>query len=408
MKITAIITSGIYPVPPTQGGAVENLVWNLICSNEIYNKSQFEVISIQTAESILLSKNILKSSFKFILIPKIIYYIDKLIIFLVRMIYKKDLTRYEHVFQRLWFIFNVAKILRYEDYDKLVLENKSELFYSLSLFGNSKRYKGSVFYHAHNEIKLYPGIKKHIKQCNRFLCVSDYIGSTIISTANYVCNIYTLRNGIDISRFSDLSNEENLLDIKTKYHLADKEIIILYFGRITPEKGIHELIMSLKYLKHQNFSLLIIGGEDNSSHRASFYENQLYKLVEQLELEDKVVFYGYCAYEEIPKTIAIADIIVLPSLWNEPAMLTAVEGMAAGKPIISTNVGGTPEMITGDCGMLLNADNLLAENIATAIDNLCYRQDIRIAMGDNGKARAKDNFSIEKYYFDFINSISNY
>ena len=82
-----------------------------------------------------------------------------------------------------------------------------------------------------------------------------------------------------------------------------------------------------------------------------------------------MVFTGYISYKDMPAIYNLADIAILPSMWEEPAGLTPIEAMACGTPVITTNSGGIPEYVS-DSAIVLNRDNELIENIATEIEKL--------------------------------------
>jgi glycosyltransferase involved in cell wall biosynthesis len=88
------------------------------------------------------------------------------------------------------------------------------------------------------------------------------------------------------------------------------------------------------------------------------------QLVEDLELADKVTFHGLKSKGEVAELMRQADLFVLPSLWeNLPCVL--IEAIATGLPIVSTLVGGIPEMVDEETGRLVPAGEVL--KLSTAI-----------------------------------------
>jgi len=89
------------------------------------------------------------------------------------------------------------------------------------------------------------------------------------------------------------------------------------------------------------------------------------------------------------------DILVLASIWEEPCAAVVQQAMALGKPVIGTNLGGTPEMIDdGKTGLLVPPRNPLA--LADAVRKLYDDANLRDAMGKSGWERADTCFTLEE------------
>lgn len=103
----------------------------------------------------------------------------------------------------------------------------------------------------------------------------------------------------------------------------------------------------------------------------------------------------------INELLSLTDLCVIPSR-SESFSLFALESMRAGKPVVATNVGGIPEVITdGKTGLLSEPDNpgLLAENIL----KLYHETELRKRFGQNGRQEFERKFSIDKFYDAYIN-----
>ena len=72
----------------------------------------------------------------------------------------------------------------------------------------------------------------------------------------------------------------------------------------------------------------------------------------------------------------------MPSIWDDPAPLAIIESLAAGKPIITTNSGGIPEYVNGDCAIILNRNSNLIQSLTDAMLKLAESQDLREKMGN--------------------------
>ena len=159
---------------------------------------------------------------------------------------------------------------------------------------------------------------------------------------------------------------------------------LLTVALLTPIKGIPYLLKALALLrrKRDDFILDIVGDGPN---RAEYEE-----LTHKLGLQDIVHFHGLKTKQEVAEFMRKANIFVLPSEWeNLPCVI--IEAMASGLPIVATNVGGIPEIVNNEVGILVPPKNVLAlvEALNKMLDNLAYYQCEKIAQ------QAKQRFSYE-------------
>ena len=157
--------------------------------------------------------------------------------------------------------------------------------------------------------------------------------------------------------------------------------IVLCVARLDKQKGQRYLLEAAVGVPDATF-IFVGDGPDRSMLEAR---------VRELHLSARVVFLGQ--RRDIPAWLAACDVFVLPSLW-EGLPLSILEAMAARKPVIATQVGGTPEAIThGETGLLVPpADPVaLAAALRTLLDNAALAAQYAAA----GRARVQQEFSIE-------------
>lgn len=208
-----------------------------------------------------------------------------------------------------------------------------------------------------------------------------------------------LRNCIDVKRFSNELNFDEKRKLKEKYGIKDNEKILLFTGRITPEKGVKELVESLKNISNQNYKLLILGSALNELKTKTKYQEEIENIVQTIS--SKVIFTGFIKYEEINKFYSIADIAVLPSIWDDPAPLTVIESLVSGLPIITTNSGGIPEYATNGSAIIIERNKDLVENLSKSI-NLLLNDEAKLKeMSISAKKVSKD-LTLNNYYNNFI------
>jgi spore coat protein SA len=409
MKL-AIITSGYLPVPATRGGAVENLVENFIKENEEENEIDITIFSIYEKSACEKAKLYNNAKVKFIKPSKFVEILDKLIYSFAKNVLKKEKTMsYRYICQRIYFLNKVSKALKNDSYDKVLLENHATLFLSLKWRKNYKKYKDRYYYHLHNEITNDYGCKEIIKNCKKIICVSNYI---VKQTREYLGkikqendNFTVLKNCIDENEFINNITQKKINEIKNKYKIEENEKVLLFTGRLTKEKGIKELLLSIKNVKNNNFKLLIVGSFFFDTNIKNNFENELKAIIE--EIKDKVVFTGYIQYNDIPNIYKLADIAVLPSIWEDPAPLTIIEALKAGLPIITTRSGGIPEYVNNECAIILEKDNKeqLIKQLSLNINELLSK-DEKVNIMSKKCIEVSKELTLNNYYNNFLKELS--
>lgn len=185
-------------------------------------------------------------------------------------------------------------------------------------------------------------------------------------------DINILPNGIELEKFKFVcSKKQNNTTKKT----------ILFVGSLLPIKGVGYLINAMNIVQRSlpNANLLIVGsGSDR---------DKLKILVQKLNLQECIHFTGKVSNEKIPGYMAKADLFVLPSL-SEGFPLVIAEAMASGLPIVTTNVGGLPEIVKdGENGFIVEPKNpeALAEKIILLLNNRDLCENISNINKENAK-----------------------
>ncbi|MDU4912095.1 glycosyltransferase family 4 protein [Clostridium baratii] len=405
MKV-AILTSGVAPVPPTKGGAVECLVEHILNENEINKEIDIDLYSIYEKDAEIISQKYKKTNFKYIKSSRIASFIDNSVYFIINNILgKKDNMKFRNIFKRFEYIHKLKKYIFLNDYDKVILQNHPTLF--LSLKGkNEEKYINKYYIHLHNEVKSLYGCDEVALNCKKIIGISDFIcKSTSEFMKDYPKDKFSiLYNCIDTDRFNKDLWLNDKANIRKKYEIKENEIVMIFSGRLTAEKGIKELIKAFKLIKSKNIKLLVVGSYFYNSDMSSSQSDEIDNLIK--DIKDKIIFTGYIQYDEIPKVYAIADFAVLPSMWEEPAGLTIIESMSTGLPIITTESGGIPEYVTNECAFIIKRDKDIIKNLAEKIEILSSDKELREAMGKASRERAL-KFNIKDYYKNFINIIKD-
>jgi glycosyltransferase involved in cell wall biosynthesis len=165
-----------------------------------------------------------------------------------------------------------------------------------------------------------------------------------------------------------------------------RHIDVLFLGVINQAKGVFDLLPAFKdALSLQPTLRLVIGGKGEIERAQA--------IAKELKIESNVIFTGWVSGEEKLKLLRQAQLYVLPS-YNEGLPVSVLEAMSWQIPIISTRVGGIPELVRdGIDGLLITAGDQSA--LAKAISRIGQDAELRRQMGANARQHVECNFSRE-------------
>jgi glycosyltransferase involved in cell wall biosynthesis len=390
MKI-AILTSGILPIPAVQGGAVENLTDFYLEYNNQHRLHDITIYSVWHPD--VERHPALQSTVN--------HYVYIKVTGLWAKLKKKwyQLTRHEEYYHYTieFYLQEAIKDISRRSYDIILIENRPAYALKLKEVSNAK-----LVYHLHNE-KLDSKSEKALDIYNAATCiitVSDYIKSRVLTINHDDKKTTTVYNGIDLHAFSSCNHSIN----RNSIGLQEDDFVMVFSGRVTAEKGIMQLIEAMTLLQDlPRIKLLVIG--------SSFYgnddnENSFAKALREkaAHLSDRIIFTGFIPYAQMPNYLQIADIAVIPSVWDDPFPTTVLEAQATGLPIISTRRGGIPEEVTEESAILLDTDECFVDNMATAIRDLYQHPEKRKALGQAGLLHSQ-YFNKERFAKDFFKAI---
>lgn len=227
---------------------------------------------------------------------------------------------------------------------------------------------------------------------DQVICVSKAVQDQFLLPTN-LQKTTVIHNGFPDEEFQVVS-EERIIRFKEAHDLTGFILVGLVGRIILQRKGQDVFAHTAALLKDQfqNVKYVLIGDcfPGNEHHLTNLKE-----LIKNLNVSDSVVLTGKAV--DIQACYASLDISVLASAKPEPFGGVTIESMAFGKPVIGTNIGGTPEQIKdGQTGILIPPDDphAMAEAIARLIDD----QALRLRMGKAGRKRFEQEFGFEPYY----------
>lgn len=184
--------------------------------------------------------------------------------------------------------------------------------------------------------------------------------------------IRIIPNGVDFLKFK---RDENFKrdEFRKQLGFGENDKLIITTSRLVKKNGVKDLLKSLSYLENE-FKFLILGeGEE---------KDDLLKLTEELNLKNRVYFLGTISHQELPKYLWVSDVFCRPSL-SEGLGNSFLEAMAAGIPVVATEVGGIPDFLRhGENGLFCETEN--PKSIADQIKQIFKDEDLRVKIIKNG------------------------
>lgn len=225
-------------------------------------------------------------------------------------------------------------------------------------------------------------LAKLIGAASAVVTVSDYAANLLRERFGQdAAKIRRVYNGVDVSKFSGAI-------------FSSPVPTIVGIGRLIEKKGFADLIRACNLLKKRgrNFRCDIIGEGP--------LEEKLRAQIAKLDLESHVALIGPKTQKEIGEMLGAATVLVLPSVVdpdgardNLPTVI--MEAMAAGLPVVSTSIGGIPEMVVhGETGVLVQSGDVTA--LTDAIERSIIDLALARKLGQAGHERAARLFSIER------------
>lgn len=218
---------------------------------------------------------------------------------------------------------------------------------------------------------------------NVFISPSQFLRNKLLEMGFEKETIY-LPNYIDIEKFRGFDGDVKEGKIENKNS-------IVYFGRLSPEKGLLTLLEAVKILRAKgkdSIEVKIIGDGP--------IKNSLESMVRREGLNN-IHFLGYKIGEELISEIKKSLFAILPSTCCENNPLSVIEAFVLGKPVIGSRIGGIPELVRNDVtGLTFEVGN--AEDLCLKIEYLISHPDEIIAMGNNAKMFVEQELNANRYY----------
>jgi glycosyltransferase involved in cell wall biosynthesis len=252
-----------------------------------------------------------------------------------------------------------------------------------------------LVYHAHD-----PHVPDRVRKVfaslrpAAWVFVSNALRERFCALFPHIRDTYVVHNGADDKIFYPLAGGASR---------SNAVPVILYVGRLHPEKGVQVLVEAMRLLHESGISALckIIGSAYSGGSKPTRYVKSLYS-----SSPPNVTLLGYRAPHEIAQEMRAADLLCCPSIWLEAFGSVNIEAMASGIPVVASRVGGIPE-IGAEGGVLLVEPGSVVD-LADALQKLILDEGLRQKMGAEGLTSFRRRFtwpSILKRHHEIIEQL---
>ena len=209
------------------------------------------------------------------------------------------------------------------------------------------------------------------------------------STISFVLSEYMasnlVMNGWDYSTVRILVPWQNTLQIPVARRSCEKSINILYVGQLIRGKGVDILLKALSMLDFSWNAEIVGRGND---------EEYLRNLSKKLGICDSVNFIGWSS--DLDKHYGNADIVVVPSRWQEPFGLVGIEAFAHSKAVVAFDIGGISQwMRNGDNGLIAKAGDF--RDLAKKITSLALNEDLRSKVSERAYQDIETKYNKDRH-----------
>ena len=196
-------------------------------------------------------------------------------------------------------------------------------------------------------------------------------------------HIEVIPNGVDLQKFRDARPFP-----RTQFGFTDQDILLVYAGRIAPEKNLSFLLQAFAGIAQMlpNVYLLIVGGGKKQ------FEEEVQYLIGQLGIGNRVHSTGMISYDDIPSYLAMCDVFVTTSV-SETFGMSTVEAMSVGLPIMAIDAAGTSDLVESGKTGFLSTEDLAA--FTAKLTYLCLHPGLRKEMG-LAACKASEHYDIER------------
>jgi len=228
--------------------------------------------------------------------------------------------------------------------------------------------------------------QRAIRRATALSSCSQFLAEEVRSKMGINTAISVIPNGIDL----DLFDQQERLNVASKYGLPVDKPIIFFAGRMERRKGIHLCGQVVSQVLRDHDVAFVFAGQD----LFGYMENTLLPSLKSQNLKGSVHYLGKLGLDEVRSCVNSSDIFLLPSLW-ENLPYSCLEAMAAGRAIVASDQGGVPELIQhGQNGLLAASGD--PDSFVQAIVSLLHDPSLRCRLGQAARQSVQQKFTDER------------
>lgn len=374
----AVVHAEVLPIPPVLGGAIGQTIYETVMGMP---DVAWTVVSRWDDALVDVAKDA-----RF-------YYVDidaRLAAIRSAFVGIKKATQSENELRNFCYVEGVVDLLSDCDCDVVQVHNRPQFLPYLKKYLPNKKF---VLY-VHNEADYgNVRVQRAIELCDRLVCVSGYLARQF-GHAFPECRkkMVVIHNSVD----ADFWHPKYKATREVKQIRADcgpkQGATILFVGRTVPNKGLHCLIEAMAVVRKKvpQAHLLVVGSPLFFADDVKGYMQRIKRRAQKLG--DGVTFVGFVDRQLLRYYYAAADVVVVPSLWAEPFGKVIIEAMSMAVPVIASDRGGIPEIVTQGNGGVLLDDPEDVQTLAGQILTVLKKKRRRLDMGALGRRGAKKQF----------------
>ncbi|ENJ3333545.1 lipopolysaccharide N-acetylglucosaminyltransferase [Salmonella enterica] len=291
-------------------------------------------------------------------------------------------------------ILNIAKDFNVTDDSVIIVHNSIKLYRQI----RKRAPKAKMVMHMHNAFEP-DGLDQNVKMIVPSMFLKNHYQAYLPDA-----DIAIVPNGIDLRAYQKNSAPLQKSDL----NISPEKKTIFFAGRISPDKGVTLLLQAFEQLlKERNDIELVVVGDymSKSKGEKAAYQREVRELAERLKPHCHMV--GGVTPEEMYNYYSLADLVVIPSQFQEPFCMVAIEAMGAGKPVLVSTRGGMTEFVKeGDTGFHLQ-EPMTPQTIAMDINKALASPDLD-AVALRGQRCVEEKFPWEKVTQRFEEVVNNW
>lgn len=220
-------------------------------------------------------------------------------------------------------------------------------------------------------------------QLEHVLCVSAAVRDILVEVGIPIQHARIVYGGTDAQRFSDVTLRD----------FSHRPLQLLYAGQMVAHKGVHTALEAMVKLSENGEANQVLLSLVGSGHPA--YESFLLDFIDRKGLQKYVDFRGPVPKDQMPEILRNSDILIFPSIYEEPFARMTQEAMLAGLVVVGTTTGGTKEiLVENKNGLTFAAED--EDGLARQISRLIHDPEFCRCLSETGRKTVLERFTLDR------------